>query len=672
MALRILIILAALPLMANAANEQAVSEARANPIRKVVTMLQTLQKKVTAEGEKEKELYEKFECYCKNSGSQLGGSIAAAETKAPAVESSIKEGESQKAQLDEDLKAHKTDRDAAKAAVADATAIREKEAAAYAEEKGSYGGDIEAIQKAVAALEKGMTGGFLQTSSAQVLRSLVQSKDDMMESDKQTVMSFLSGAQSTGYSPASGEVVGILKQMLDEMAKGLSEATAAEEASIKAFEELTAAKEKEIAALTQQIEEKSVRVGEVAVQVVELKNDLASTQQGLEGDKAFLADLEANCGTKKSEWEEHQKIRSQELLALSETIQLLNSDDALDLFKKAVPSAGSSFVQVGKTDTSLRLSALAALRRAQHAAAKANPSLDFIALALQGKKFGFEKVLKMIDEMVANLKTEQQDDDHKKEYCGTQFDLADDKKKGLERSVSDSEVSIKDTEEGIATLQEELKALEAGIAELDKSVAEATEQRKEEHEAYTELMSLDSQAKELLGVAKNRLNKFYNPALHVPPPKKELTQEERIYTSVAGEAFVQISVHEQHADAPPPPPETFGAYSTKSEGTTGVIAMIDMIIKDLDKEMTTAETDEKNAQKEYESMMSDSKQKRALDSKAVTEKEAAKADLESEAMAHKEAKDSATRELSATLEYIQSLHSECDWLLQYFDVRKEA
>merc|ERR1719414_2502900 len=80
--------------------------------------------------------------------------------------------------------------------------------------------------------------------------------------------------------------------------------------------------------------------------------------------------------------------------------------------------------------------------------------------------------------------------------------------------------------------------------------------------------------------------------------------------------------------APPPPPETFGAYATKSEESTGVIGMIDLLIKDLEKEMTEAETEEKDAQADYEAMMKDSAEKRVLDSKTLTSKEGVKADTE--------------------------------------------
>jgi len=96
--------------------------------------------------------------------------------------------------------------------------------------------------------------------------------------------------------------------------------------------------------------------------------------------------------------------------------------------------------------------------------------------------------------MVATLKKEQADDDNKKEYCGAQLDAADDKRKELEKSLSDTDAAIGRTEEGIAALTEEIAALDAGIKGLDKSVAEATQQRKQEHEEFNELMASDSAA----------------------------------------------------------------------------------------------------------------------------------------------------------------------------------
>merc|ERR1719343_464778 len=88
--------------------------------------------------------------------------------------------------------------------------------------------------------------------------------------------------------------------------------------------------------------------------------------------------------------------------------------------------------------------------------------------------------------------------------------------------------------------------------------------------------------------------------------------------------------------------------------------------------MTEAETSEKDAQADYEKMMAASADKRKADAASVTEKNSAKAELEGALEDHKDKRMDATKELMATMKYIQQLHAECDWLVKYFDVRKEA
>merc|ERR1719486_1275427 len=488
-------------------------------------------KKIEAEAGKETELYDKYMRYCKTSDETLGKSIADANTKMPQLASDIKEAEAEKAQLEQDLEAHQTDRDSAKAAMAKATEIREKEAAAFAKEEANDKANIDAIYKAIPAIEKGMSGGFLQTSAASILKKVAISNVDLVEYDRNELVAFLQG--SSDYAPKSGEIVGILKQLADEMDKDYAELVANEKAAIKSYEELMAAKTKEVEALTKAIEEKLVRVGELGVEIVSMKNDLTDTEEALVEDTKFLADLGKNCAAKTKEWDLRCKTRSEELLALSETIKILNDDDALELFKKTLPSA--SFMQIQVTSDAMRQRAMKLLKSVQRNPRLGHISkLDYVLLALDGKKVGFEKVIKLIDEMVVVLKKEQVDDDHKKEFCTVELDLADDKKKELERGISDSEKAMAEIDDGLATVTDEIAALETSIKDLDKSVAVATEQRKEENEEYTALMASNTAAKELILFAKNRMQKFYNPKLYKPPPKRELTEEERITLNMGG------------------------------------------------------------------------------------------------------------------------------------------
>merc|ERR1711897_130736 len=150
--------------------------------------------------------------------------------------------------------------------------------------------------------------------------------------------------------------------MKDTMDKDLAEATQAENMAIKTYEELMAAKQKEVDALTAAIEEKMVRLGELQVSIVEMKEDLDDTGKALLEDKKFLADLSKNCALKTEEHQSNMKQRSEELLALADTIKILNDDDALELFKKTLPSAGASLMQMQTTAASQQQRALAIVR----------------------------------------------------------------------------------------------------------------------------------------------------------------------------------------------------------------------------------------------------------------------------------------------------------------------
>jgi len=653
---------------------RASDAAAANPVRKVVTMLQGLQAKISAEGEKEKELYDKYMCYCKTSGGDLAKGIADAQTKIPQLQSDIAENEAKLAQLKLDVEGHKADRAAAKEAMAAATALREQEKAKFDKENADLKANLAAIAKAVAALEKG-SYGFLQTSTASTLKKLV-GKLDMQDADRQDMMAFLSG--SSEYAPASGEIIGILKQMGDEMAADSKAVIDAEAAAVKAHEGLMAAKKKEVEALTKMIQNKLERIANLAVEIQEMKNDLGDSAEGLIEDQKFIADLEKNCDEKAKLYDENVKYRTQELAAVADTIKILNDDDALELFKKTLPGS-ASFLQITNTATLMKSQALSMINtlRKHHKSVR----LDFIALSLRGKKIGFGKVIEMIDGLVAELKADQIADSDKKEYCAVSFDTADDKKKVLEKSVSDLETAIADSKAGIATTTEEIAALKDTIKALDKAVVEATEQRKEENEEYVAEMASSSAAKELLNFAKNRLNKFYNPKLYKPPAKKELTDEDRGVLAAGGSldptaapggiAGTGIGLV-QTATAPPPPPPAFKAYAKKGEESNGVIAMVDLLVKDLDKTMTEAEVTEKDAQDDYETFMQDSASKRAQDSQSLTDKEGALANLKGGLEEQTGSLGSSNSELDATNQYIHAMHLECDWLIKYYDMRKEA
>jgi len=662
-----------------AAAVQGKEQMSENPIRRIVNLLQMMAKEVEEDGEKDEEMHEKYMCYCETSGKKLADGLAALEAEIPQIEASIKEAVGSKAQLEADLAKHKQDRADAKAAIDSATKQREKDESAFSDESTESKANIAACKKAITAISEGMAGGFLQSAAAGALRNLVSSSESMDQYTRRTLTEFLSS--SAGYAPASGEIVGILKQLLEDMEKELADMTEEENTAAAEFEALVGAKEKEIQAATEAIESKTEKNGEVAVKIVNLKNDLEDAQEAFAEDQKFVAELKKGCANAEKEYAERKANRAQEAVAISETIKILNDDDALDLFKKTLPSP--SLLQMTTTSRNVRDEALSAFQDVKDT--KHSSQLGLIQLALMGKKAGFEKIIKMIDDMVILLQEEQKEDEKQKEWCEAEFDTSEDKEGELKRKISGLEASIEEMKEGIATLKDDIAALKSGIEALDKSVAEATETRKAEHAEFTTVSAQNNAAVQLLGVAENRLNKFYNPTLYVAPPRRELTEEERIYVANGGVdprdaeeaaaanapgtiAGTGIAVFEQVA--PAPPPATAEAYKKKDAG--GPTALIQKLTNDLKMEMQANEMDEKTAQEDYEELMADSAEKRATDSKTITEKEAQKAGLEGDLDQAVKDNKAAKGDLLALGEYIAQLHGSCDFLLENFDVRRDA
>jgi hypothetical protein len=644
------------------------ARAHANPIRKVVTMLQMIVKKIEKEGKEADDLHEAFLCECNKGQASLQKAIETAQSAGSDQGAALEAGSQQQKQLTQDIADAKAARQAAKETIATSTSIREKEAKAFAASKADSEANIAAMGKAIGALRAGTGGSFIQTDAAKILRDLADTKQI------EELSAFLQSGEST---EGTGEIIGMLEQLKEEMSKDLAAAEAAEKDAIATYQQLVAAKTTEFETLQAAIEEKMARLGELGVANAELSNAGGDSADQAAADQKALVDLKKECAQREKDYEVEVKSRGEELLALGDTIKMLNDDDALELFKKAIPSAASSFLQMTTTTAALRARALSMVRAAQQKHHK-SVTLDFVSLALHGKKAGFENVIALIDKMAAQLKNEQKADDEKKAYCLAEFDKADDTKKVLERKVADAETAIEDAKGNLATLADEIKALQAAVEELDANVAEATAQRQKENAIYKQTMAENTAAKGLIEMAKNRMNKFYNPSQYKAAPKRELSEEDRIAVNMGGTApptpapggiagtgikvFMQVSMHTQAEDE----------LKKKDEMGQGVIAMMDLLLKDIDNQLTVGETEEKNAQEDYETLMADSKEKRTADTKLLGEKMSAKAETDDALEGHIGEKAATTEELQGNMAYIASLHADCDWLLEKYDQRAEA
>jgi len=603
---------------------------RANPIRKVVTMLQDMQKSVEEEGAKEKTLFEEFMCYCNNGAGSLDTSIATAAQQIEALSGQVKSDAAQQSQMAQDIVQHKTDREEAGKTIKESTAMREKEAGEFAASSGEMKANIEAMGGALAALKKGLSASLLQTSVGVTLRSIIQNSPVVDQEMRSTLMSFLETGEG-----GSDQIIGVVEQMKETMEADLKETTSTEESAKAGFSSLITSKEEEVSAASKAVEEKTVRVGELAVSVVQGKADLKGTEDAMAEDEKFKANLAASCKTKSAEFDERSKTRAEELQCLSEVVEMLNGDDALELFKKTLPS---SFLQVRAASRSHQQRASTMLKSMMARNPTHSLNLRTLLLTLNSHAHGFGSVVKMVDGMIKTNEKEQADDAKKKTFCTEEIAKTEGDVKAHGQAVANLETDIAEKEDEVATLGSEIAAVQKGIADLDRSVVQATEQRKAEHAEFTSTAAGNQAALELIGMAKNRMNKFYNPSMYKAPPT---TTE-----SASPYGFLQYS---------------------KSEQSGGVLAMMATMEKDVSLDIQEGKMDEESAQKDYEEAMQDAATKRTDDTKVVVEKEGAKAELASNLQAAREGRSTKTEQLGLAKDKLYDLEIDCNHLLENYD-----
>jgi len=641
--------------------------------------MQNMQKEVEAEGAKEKELFDKFMCFCGGSGSEMATAIETGKAKIEELTAKVKSEEAEKIQLEQELVDHKKDREQAKADLGEATTLREKESAEFEAMAADSKTNIEGLASAIPAIEKGMSGAsFLQAPFGSRVVKLVESYSQMDPMDRRQALAFLQGGDSD-QSGGAGEILGIMKQMKESMEANLAEAEADEAKAKAGFADLEASKNKEIEVATESIESKTVRSGELAVSVVQTKDALEDTIQEVADNEKFSAQLDEQCASKQKEWAVRQKARADEVQAISEAIAILNDDDALDVFKKTAPDA-AAFLQRSSPRTRATKAKRAQAILANLAAHKGVNSQELhlilysmnskLRLAAKGKVQKFDEIKKMIDDMVALLGKEQKDDDTQKEFCRDEFDRTADEEAAAKEKVAAITATIEEDTDGLAQLTEEIATTQQEIKDIDKAVAQATEQRKEEHEEYVQAAQMSQAALQLVDKAKNRLQKFYNPSM-AKAALVQQPQEGMLFSS----SFVQIKSHSRakdFMDASDEADETFSGEVKKSEKSAGVIGMMDQIMRDLENDMKDAEYEEKTAQDDYAKLMGESEATRQQDTKSIADKEASKADLEAKLVTDKDTAASNAEELANVQTAISDLHGTCDFIVQNYDLRKEA
>jgi len=611
-----------------------------------------MQKKVEEEGRKEDHLYKKYECYCKKNKEAIGEGGEKLKEQMKELEAAIAEHKGESARAAGVVKEAKSARESAKKDLMNAQNTRTTEMKAYTESSSDLKQNIGALDNAVNVLRGNKKEGLMQISKDASLKAIVNIGRGVSNFERDSVKSFLANPLGLYQQGSSGEIIGILSQMLVQFKDNLKSMSDTEQQQKDAFLEIQSAKQEIIAAKSRAIESHQKKSGDEALSAAEKDTELTNMKNSYEDDVAFYNQLVTGCADKEKENQVRVKSRGEEQEALTQTIQMLNNDNSLDVFNAA---AGKSFIQTKESAKNLKLNALAKLKKID--SKKHGETIALLSYAVKHSTGKYEVVIDMINKLVVQLQKEKEHDFTSRDQC-----LSDQAENG--KQIQEGEFTLNAEKQQISALEESIDSharniddLIAKMKELDESTAEATEQRKEEHEEYKVVESDTQAAINVLQKARVRMAQFYRPS-EQKKATNFLQRVMRLNTQASGDKYEKA-------------PE-FAYANTQNSASNGVLGMMDKLNADLKNQEQEATHEEQASQKEYEGLMERSASAKADTNRQLVGEQGQKAEKEATVADTADAKDTTETELMNLEETKLHLQDQCNFILKYFDARQAA
>jgi len=671
-------------------------QSEANPIMKVVGMMQDMIKELEHEGEVEKDLFKKAGCACETGEKELTKVIEHETVNGPQLQSTIEAETAEENKLTEEIAAHKDDKAKTEKSLSEATEMREKEATEFGEAEKMQTFTLDSMAQAITTLEGKGSAALIQMKGGEAsrdFRRIISATRYLDDEKRNVVLGFLDEAEGFGSGePSAGtaQIVGILKAMKDEATKDLASMRKEEQDATAAYGDMKQAKTTHLGVVTKTIIDKEKRLGEVKLSLSNNKNALEDSQQELEQAQKYLATMQEQCAAMFKTKEMREKMRADEIAAISEAIKILTDDDALDTFSTASATKPTLIQQPGFQQPQQPPAQQQDDDEANYGAFVQTGMKTWSLITKHAKPEGpgtkgyastAEKVVDyMVDEMVHTLHDDDVNDEHKKEFCvneTTAFTQINDEKLALKDEL-DKSIEVMTTD--IEQLKADIKQLEFDINANDQQVLESTKIRKEEHEEFVKAYQANDVAVQLIDKAANRLNKFYNPSMS---KKKALFLKISAQAPSTLKAFLSLPEGHHEANgvaltqlkssvnvAPVEIPDVPTTYEKKESG--GVMGLLREIKSDLTIDMKESEVEEKLTQKDYVRMMKEAKAARETDVKTLTTKKTVKAETEDKLVEAKEKLKLTEKELYQLKMYLTKLDVECSFLVRNFDNRHEA
>jgi hypothetical protein len=613
------------------------------PVMKVNRLLTEMKEQLDSDSKEDADLYDKMACWCTVNEKEKTEAVATAEKSIVTLTGAIETLTAKSAELKATIARIQKSVDKSQAALDKATSIREKENDEFTASEKELLESIASVDSAIEEMSK--HNAFLQVSrlSDPKLKAVMMKHQALLSpSHRRAMLSLLQQpVASDSYNSRSGEIFGILKEMKETFTTSLATERGEEGTALTDFNGLAAAKNKEIEAGKEQIMDKTSDLAETDEELSHSKHELAKTRDSLTADQKFLVDLTDRCANADTEYQERMKMRNTEIAAVAEAISILQDDSSRDLFERSL-----SFLQLPKASRRV----VDALEKAASKATGAQ-RMSLLALASTAKIEDFSKITKAIDEMVADLQKEQEDEVAHQRFCTKELTENAAAQEAAKEKIADLTAEIEEKNATVATLAAEISVLQDQVTEMNVQLKRASEDREMANKEFQLTVADQRATQDVLERVLHRLGKVYSAPEKAPANATE------------AEAPALLQTKKQMPK--------FGAYS-KSEGGGGVMGLIQEIMHEavtLEKEGLLAE---QNAQNDYTAFVAETAKSIAAANRSISAKADMKADLEEaivNAAADKQATVKTLMELGA---YETQLHTSCDYVLKNFDLRQAA
>jgi hypothetical protein len=554
--------------------------ARDNPASRVVGLLKDLKARIENDGEAEQATYDKYACWCEKTTGKTAATITSVKALLQKTGTTILKLKGSVATLSSEIMGLAVDIKKNQDQQAEQTSIREKENAAFVAEKVELESALSALEGAITVL-KAATGGaaFLQTSKwestvSDVVSTMSQASLSVKLSEKQLAMlNQLSGRDSSSYAPQSATIQGILSDMYSTFSQNLQTSQGDEATANRNYEDLMSTFLKQLNTMQESLVKKEQKKSEDELQLADATQTYADSEEQLKAEITLFDATKKSCTEKTEDWSKRSSLRTNELEGIAKALEILTSDEAKELFGKAIKPGNqggkaASFIQVASK--SLAAPAQKAVKALEtHARQTHSFRLAAVAAQVRMQTGGhFDGVIKSIDKLLLQLQKEEQADIKKVDACKDEYQKIDLAKDDLDWKIANNKAKVQKHDKAITSKTEAKDIVIKDIETADTTLKDMEKKRTEENDAYKQAKSDDEKAIDLLKKAKAALAEYYAASLlQIEQPDAKLS----------------------------------GKNSAKGQ-TDGVVALLDHIIEDLTGELAEGKAAEEAAQLDYESM----------------------------------------------------------------------